>query len=66
MVDRASWVLQRVQRGPVGLSTNHCLAIVNRGGARAADIQELAQHIKTTVTETFGVELTPEPTLLGF
>ena len=52
--------------GPVGLSTRHTLALVNRGGARAADIVGFAGHVRAVVAERFGVALHPEPVFVGF
>ncbi len=47
------------------LSSKHTLAITNRGSARAADIIELAREIRDEVRGTFGIELHPEPLLIG-
>jgi len=47
------------------LSTKHTLALTNRGGASAADLLELARAIRAGVRERFGVELVPEPVLVG-
>ncbi len=52
--------------GPVGLSTRHTLALVNRGGATADDIVRFAGHVRRVVAERFGVELHPEPVFVGF
>jgi UDP-N-acetylmuramate dehydrogenase len=52
--------------GPVGLSTKHTLALVNKGGARAEDVLRLAHEVETRVHDKFGIRLTPEPVLLGF
>jgi UDP-N-acetylmuramate dehydrogenase len=52
--------------GPAGLSTKHTLALVNKGGATAADILRLAREIQSRVSERFGVCLLPEPVFLGF
>jgi UDP-N-acetylmuramate dehydrogenase len=52
--------------GPAGLSTNHCLALVNRGGATAADLVAAAATVRRGVRDTFGVTLDPEPVFLGF
>lgn len=52
--------------GPVGLSTRHTLALVNRGGARAADVVAVASRIRAGVREAFGVTLVPEPVFVGF
>lgn len=51
--------------GPVGLSTRHALAIVNRGTASAADIVAFARHVRDRVHDAFGVTLVPEPVFLG-
>ncbi|MCB7136811.1 UDP-N-acetylmuramate dehydrogenase [Cellulosimicrobium marinum] len=47
------------------LSTRHTLALTNRGGASAADVVELARAVRDGVRDTFGVELVPEPVLVG-
>jgi len=47
------------------LSTKHTLAITNRGGASAADVVELARTVRDGVRATFGIELVPEPNLVG-
>jgi UDP-N-acetylmuramate dehydrogenase len=50
----------------VGLSTNHVLALTNRGGASAGELLELARLVTEKVRSRFGVELVPEPVLIGF
>src|SRR5207249_557930 len=68
----AAWLIEQAGfskgycLGPVGLSTKHTLALVNRGGATAADVVRLAKHIRAGVRDRFGIELVPEPVLLGF
>ena len=63
----AGWLIERagfakgLRRGPVGLSTNHALAIVCHDGARASDVLELAATIRAGVSERFGVTLELEP-----
>ncbi|GAB3306301.1 UDP-N-acetylmuramate dehydrogenase [Epidermidibacterium keratini] len=47
------------------LSSKHTLAITNRGSASTADIVELAREIRDEVRGTFGIELHPEPLLIG-
>ncbi len=49
-----------------GLSSKHTLAITNRGGASAKEVVELAALIQQRVANTFGVNLQPEPNLVGF
>ena len=68
----AAWLMERAGfpkgyvKGRAGLSTNHVLAVINRGGATAAEILELAAEVRARVHERFGVELHQEPNLLGF
>jgi len=52
--------------GHVGLSSKHALAIVNRGGATAAEVLALKDQIQQRVTEIWGVHLEPEPVMVGF
>jgi UDP-N-acetylmuramate dehydrogenase len=52
--------------GPVGISSKHALAIVNRGGATAAEILALKDEIQHRVEEIWGVRLEPEPVMVGF
>jgi UDP-N-acetylmuramate dehydrogenase len=51
--------------GHVGISSKHALAIINRGGASAAEIIALKNQIQQRVDETWGVRLEPEPVFLG-
>jgi UDP-N-acetylmuramate dehydrogenase len=47
------------------ISAKHTLALVNPGGASAGSLLALAREIRDGVRKTFGVELTPEPVLVG-
>jgi UDP-N-acetylmuramate dehydrogenase len=68
----AAWLIERSgfakghADGAVGISTKHPLALVNRGGASAADVMRLARAVKRAVGERFGVWLRPEPLFVGF
>jgi UDP-N-acetylmuramate dehydrogenase len=68
----AAWLIERAgfgkgfAAGAAGLSSKHPLAIVNRGGARASDVVDLAFQIKRAVLERHGVALRPEPVFVGF
>ncbi len=68
----AAWLIERsgfskgFTIGSAGVSTRHTLALVNRGGAKAADILRLAREIRQGVEEKFGVRLVPEPVFVGF
>jgi UDP-N-acetylmuramate dehydrogenase len=52
--------------GHVGISSKHALAIVNRGGATAAEVLALKDQIQQRVEEIWGVYLEPEPVMIGF
>ena len=51
--------------GHVGISSKHALAIVNRGGATAAEILTLKDQIQQRVEEIWGIRLDAEPVLVG-
>ena len=65
LIERAGWG-KGTTRGRVGISTKHSLAIVNRGGATAAELVGFASEVRAAVREKFSVALLPEPRLLGF
>jgi len=68
----AAWLIEQagIDRGFVlgeaSISSKHTLALVNRGGAKAADILRLKEYVQQRVRERFAVELQPEPVMLGF
>lgn len=68
----AAWLVEHAgfgrgyEMGRVGISRKHSLAIVNRGGAAAAEIVALKNSIQSAVYAQFGIELETEPVLLGF
>jgi UDP-N-acetylmuramate dehydrogenase len=69
----AAWLIEHagIRRGfslpgsRAAVSSKHTLAIVNTGGATAADVSELARYIRQRVGNDFGIELQPEPVLVG-
>lgn len=67
----AAWLIERsgfykgFRMGNAGISENHSLALVNFGGATAAEIIALKNAIQTGVVEKFGIELMPEPIFVG-
>jgi UDP-N-acetylmuramate dehydrogenase len=67
----AAWLLERAgfhkgyALGAAGVSSRHTLALVNRGGAKAADIFALRDRIISEVDARFGIRLEPEPVLLA-
>jgi UDP-N-acetylmuramate dehydrogenase len=68
----AAWLIERAgfQKGfvfgNVGISNKHALAIINRGGGTAREVVDLKNLIQTRVRDAFGIELVPEPVLVGF
>ena len=48
------------------ISSKHALAITNTGGATATEIVELARFIQERVAARWGINLIPEPNLIGF
>jgi len=48
------------------ISDKHALAITNAGGATATEIVELARYIQERVAARWGINLIPEPNLIGF
>jgi UDP-N-acetylmuramate dehydrogenase len=67
----AAWLIERAGfhrghfEGAVGISTKHTLALVNRGGATTEDLLRVAREVRDGVRRAFGVELVPEPVLVG-
>ena len=69
----AAWLIQhsgfrRGHPGPggrVALSGKHVLALSNRGDGTARDLIALAREVRDGVRARFGVELVPEPVLVG-
>jgi len=53
-------------KGNAGISSKHALAIVNRGGATAAEVLALKDEIQARVEREWGIRLEPEPVLVGF
>ena len=68
----AAWLIEKAgfgrgyRLGRAGISSKHTLALVNLGGARASEIVELANRIRSAVSSKFSVELEMEPVRLGF
>lgn len=65
LIDHAGFKPGYNMPGPAALSTKHCLALTNRGGASGEDIAALAREIRDGVRDKFGVTLVPEPVLVG-
>jgi len=68
----AAWLIEHAgtrkgeRHGQVGVSSRHCLALVHHGGGSTSELLELASTLQARVREIFGIEIVPEPVLLGF
>jgi UDP-N-acetylmuramate dehydrogenase len=68
----AAWLVENsgfhkgYQKGAVAISSKHALAIVNRGGATAAEVIALRDEIQAKVELMWGVKLQTEPVFVGF
>jgi UDP-N-acetylmuramate dehydrogenase len=68
----AAWLIEKsgfnkgYLYGSVGISQNHTLAIINRGGAKAREVLEFMKIIQQAVGERFGIAIKPEPVFIGF
>ena len=67
----AAWLIERAgfHKGyglaHVGISRKHALALVHRGGGTTAELLTLARALRDGVRARFGVELVPEPVMVG-
>lgn len=53
------------EKSTIRVSRNHSLAIANPESGNAAEVVELASHMRQKVYETFGIELEVEPVLVN-
>ncbi|TFD50091.1 UDP-N-acetylmuramate dehydrogenase [Cryobacterium sp. Hh11] len=69
----AAWLIEQsgVSRGfrlpgsKAAVSSKHTLALTNTGGATAEEVAQLARYVLGRVQAEFGVNLQPEPVLVG-
>jgi UDP-N-acetylmuramate dehydrogenase len=67
----AAWLIERAgyqkgyALGNAGISSRHTLALINRGGASAAEMMALRDKVTDSVASRFAIRLEPEPVLLG-
>lgn len=68
----AAWLVEQsgfrkgYVKGNAAISSKHALALINRGGATAAEIIALKEEIQLAVERTWGIGLEVEPVLVGF
>ncbi len=67
----AAWLIEQAGfarehgHGDARVSSKHTLALTNRGSATTEQLLDLAREIRDEVRRVFGVELIPEPRLVG-
>ena len=67
----AAWLIERAgyqkgyALGNAGISSRHTLALINRGGASAAEMMALRDQVIDSVASRFAIRLEPEPVLLA-
>jgi UDP-N-acetylmuramate dehydrogenase len=67
----AAWLIERAgfakgyALGNAGISSRHTLALINRGGASAAEVIALRDKVIDAVASRFAVRLEPEPVWLS-
>ncbi len=67
----AGWLIERAGftkghgTGAAGISSKHALALVNRGEATTRDLLALAEEIQDAVRARLGIDLVPEPVIVG-
>ena len=63
MIEACGWRGRR--EGDAGISSRHALVLVNHGRATGAELLALARRVAESVRARFGVELVPEPRIVG-
>lgn len=67
----AAWLIERAGfsrgfgHGDARISSKHTLALTNRGDATTEQVLDLARELRDGVRTAFGIELVPEPRLIG-
>ena len=66
----AAWLIERCgwrgyREGDAGVSEQHALVLVNHGAATGVELLSLAHRVAGSVAERFGVQLEPEPRIVG-
>ncbi len=66
----AAWMIEAcglkgAREGDAGVSAQHALVLVNHGHARGQDVLVLTRRIQQAVAARFGVDLEPEPRIIG-
>lgn len=64
LIEQCGWRGRRA--GQVGVAAGHALVLVHHGGADGRDLLALAERIRRSVEDRFGIVLEQEPVLLGW
>jgi UDP-N-acetylmuramate dehydrogenase len=65
LIEHAGFARGHGDPATVAISGKHTLALTNRGAGTTAQLVALAREIAAAVEDRFGVELVPEPVLVG-
>ncbi|MET0809042.1 MAG: UDP-N-acetylmuramate dehydrogenase [Pseudoxanthomonas sp.] len=63
MIEQCGW--KGFRDGDAGIAASHALVLVNHGSASGAQLLALARRIAASVRGRFGVDLQPEPRIIG-
>lgn len=63
LIDQAGWKGFRSAR--VGIHNRQALVLINHSGGTGEDVLTLAEEVRQSVQEKFGVELEMEPGIVG-
>ncbi len=66
----AAWLIEHCgwkgrSMGRAAVSAQHALVLINKGDATGSEILALAEAVQASVKTNFGVELEPEPLIIG-
>jgi len=67
----AAWLIERagiakgLRAGAVGVSSRHALCLVHHGGGTTSELLALAERVRGAVAARFGIDLEPEPVIVG-
>lgn len=62
LIERCGWKGKR--HGRAGVHEDHALVLVNHGGATGREVRDLAEAIRASVAERFGIQLETEPRIV--
>jgi len=62
LIEQCGWKGKRI--GDIGVHKNQALVLVNYGGGKGQDLVALSKEIQTSVSSTYGIELSPEVNII--